>query len=423
MKKDVIKVGFVGAGARGPLLLRQMVNMSDVEVAAVCDKYEDRTQNMKEIVEQAGRPAPFTTQDYKEMIARGGLDAVVIATDWNLHIPIAIEFMEAGIRVGMEVGGCDSLEECWEMVRTYRRTGVELMMLENCCYGKEEMMVLNMVKEGFFGDVVHMTGSYSHYLADQIVAGKEKRHYRLRNYMNRNCENYPTHAFGPLCKLININHGNRLISLTSTASKAAGLKAYMKDHEIENKELLDKEFNQGDIVTTTIKCAHGETITLMLDTTLPCYGTRSQMICGTKARYYEVNRSVYDTAKHTKEEFWRPQWGNLDDYNDKYMHPLWKEYEEVGVRAGHGGMDWLVLRAFVESVKNQTKPPIDVYDAAAWMCITPLSEASIAKGGMPVEIPDFTYGQWIEDPNPVPHKYSLDVVCEDKTVPIVPEEA
>ena len=423
MKKDKIRIAFIGAGQRGPGLLKKLAAMPDVEVVAVCDKYSDRTQRMIQIVEEEAGYTPYGTENYKEIIARGSIDAAVVCTSWSMHVPITVAFMEAGIRVGFEVGGCDSVEQCWELVRAYRKTGVECMMLENCCYGKMEMQVLNMVKKGIFGDVVHCDGAYMHDLREEILTGKEKRQYRLANYLNRNCDNYPTHALGPIAKILNINHGNRMVSLCSMASKSAGIKQYMKDNEIANKELLDKEFMQGDVITTMIKCAHGETITLTLDTTLPHFYSRNFNIGGTKARFDDNTRCIYclDLNKdHNHEGYGKDWWGNFDKYHDTYGHPLWKEYEEVGIRSGHGGMDWLVLRAFVESVKNDTKPPIDIYDAVAWMCITPLSEASIQKGSMPVEIPDFTDGRWIEEYEGVPGKYSLDLICEDRDTPIYP---
>jgi len=397
VKKDKIKLAFVGGGGRGVNLLRKLAQMPDVEIIDVCDKYEDRSQRLVQVVEEHAGNTPFATQDYREIIAKGGIDAAVVCTSWSMHIPITVAFMEAGIRVAFEVGGCDSLEQCWELVRAYQKTGVECMMLENCCYGKREMMLLNMVRQGFFGEVVHCTGGYLHYLADEILTGKEKRHYRLNNYLNRNCDNYPTHALGPIAQLLNINHGNRFVSLCSMSSKSAGLKAYMKDHDMENKELMDKEFMQGDVITTVIKCARGETITLTLDTTLPHFGSRNTSVVGTKGKYDENTHSIFEYGRHNAEAKWREHWGNADEYYETYNHPLWQEYEKEGVRAGHNGMDWLILRAFVESVKNETKPPIDVFDAVAWMCITPLSEASILRGGASVEIPDFTNGQWIED--------------------------
>lgn len=423
--KNKIKVAVIGYGQRGKHILKHLLNMSDVEIVAVCDKYEDRTQEMVEKSLEVRGMTPYATTDYKDIIAHIQTDAAVISTSWSMHLPITIDFMEAGVRVAFEVGGCDSVEECWELVRAYRKTGVECMMLENCCYGKKEMMMLNMVKKGMFGEVVHCDGAYLHDVRDEIVTGKEKRQYRLDNYLNRNCDNYPTHALGPIAKILNINHGNRMVSLCSMSSKAVGVKAYMKEHDVENKELLEKEFVQGDVVTTMIKCAHGETITLTLDTTLPHFYSRNFNIGGTKARFDENNMRIFSTdlnPEHSHGSEGREFWGNFDEYHESYGHPLWKEYEEVGVRSGHGGMDWLVLRAFVESTKKGTKPPIDVYDAVAWMVITPLSEASILKGGMPVEIPDFTYGQWIEEYEGLEDKYSLDKICEDKATPIYPEE-
>lgn len=416
--KNKIKVAFVGYGQRGVGILSTLLKMSDVEIVAVCDKYEDRTQMMVEKVQEERGIAPFATQNYKEIIAQGSVDAAVICTSWSAHVPLTIDFMEAGIRVGFEVGGCDSVDECWELVQAYRRTGVEVMMLENCCYGKTEMMILNMVKQGVFGEVVHCDGGYVHDLREEIVTGKEKRQYRLDNYLNRNCDNYPTHALGPIAKILNINHGNRMISLCSMASKAAGLKEYIREHDIKNKELIGREFAQGDVITTMIKCAHGETITLTLDTTLPHYYSRNFNIDGTKAKFDENTQSFFFGEKDNPEGEWKDAWGNFDEYHEIYGHPLWKEYEQVGIKSGHGGMDWLVLRAFVESVKNETKPPIDVYDAVAWMVITPLSEASIAKGSMPVEIPDFTNGKWIEPYDGIINKYSLDTICIDRDTPI-----
>ncbi len=423
--KNKIKVAVIGYGQRGKHILKHLLNMSDVEVVAVCDKYEDRTKEMVEKSLEVRGMTPYATTDYKDIIAHVQTDAAVISTSWSMHLPITIDFMEAGVRVAFEVGGCDSVEQCWELVRAYRKTGVECMMLENCCYGKKEMMMLNMVKKGLFGEIVHCDGAYIHDVRDEIVTGKENRQYRLNNYLNRNCDNYPTHALGPIAKILNINHGNRMVSLCSMSSKAVGIKAYMNEHDVENKELLDKDFMQGDVITTMIKCAHGETITLTLDTTLPHFYSRNFNIGGTKARFDENNMRIFSTdlnPEHSHGSEGREYWGNFDEYHEKYGHPLWKEYEEVGIRSGHGGMDWLVLRAFVESTKNGTKPPIDVYDAVAWMVITPLSEASILKGGMPVEIPDFTYGQWIEEYEGLEDKYSLDRICEDKDTPIYPEE-
>lgn len=394
----MIKIGMIGFGQRGTMLLRDVViPREDVEVVAVCDLYEDRAEAAKSMIAEAKGKAPACFQDYKKILGIPEIEAVVITSAWESHIPIAIEAMKAGKYVGMEVGGAYSLEDCFELVRTYEQTGVHCMLLENCCYGKYELMVTNMVRKGLFGDIVHCSGSYAHDLREEITFGEEIRHYRLRNYLNRNCENYPTHELGPIAKLLNIHNGNRMVSLVSVSSASMGLHEYIKNNDKANKELLNKTFNQGDVVTTLIKCANGQTIRLTLDTTLPRSYSRGFEVRGTKAMYNEDNKLVFIDGVHNKYDFdCHEIWGNADEYLKEHQHPIWDEYIKSGVRGGHDGMDYLVFDAFFESVKAGKKPPIDVYDCAAWMAITPLSEESIAKGSACVTIPDFTHGKWIE---------------------------
>lgn len=391
-----IKAGIVGLGGRGIGLLKQLVKMKDVDILAVCDLYDDRVQQGVDIVKKAKGNVPFSTNSYNDVINFDGINVLFIFCSWEDHIKVAIEAMEKGLVVGLEVGGAYCVEDCWALVDTYEKTGTPIMMLENCCYGKYELMVLNMVRQGLFGDVVHCSGGYQHDLRKEIAYGKENRHYRLNNYINRNCENYPTHELGPISKVLNINRGNRMLSLTSTSSSALGLKQYIKDGKASNPELKDVEFKQGDIVTTVIKCENGETITLTLDTTLPRSYSRGFTVRGTKAMYQEDNNMLFEDGRFVLYEFYgRPLWNNGRKYARKYAHPIWKWYKKKGVRGGHGGMDYLVLRAFIEAVKNGTHMPIDVYDTASWMVITPLSELSIQQGSAPQQIPDFTRGKYL----------------------------
>ena len=391
-----IKAGVVGLGGRGIGLLKQLVKMKDVDILAVCDLYDDRVQQGVDIVKKAKGNVPFSTNSYNDVINFDGINVLFIFCSWEDHIKVAIEAMEKGLVVGLEVGGAYCVEDCWALVDTYEKTGTPIMMLENCCYGKYELMVLNMVRQGLFGDVVHCSGGYQHDLRKEIAYGKENRHYRLNNYINRNCENYPTHELGPISKVLNINRGNRMLSLTSTSSSALGLKQYIKDGKASNPELKDVEFKQGDIVTTVIKCENGETITLTLDTTLPRSYSRGFTVRGTKAMYQEDNNMLFEDGRFVLYEFYgRPLWNNGRKYARKYAHPIWKWYKKKGVRGGHGGMDYLVLRAFIEAVKNGTHMPIDVYDTASWMVITPLSELSIQQGSAPQQIPDFTRGKYL----------------------------
>lgn len=408
--KDRIKIGVIGLGSRGYSLLTAVIlKYQDVDVLAVCDLYEDRIAQAAEAVKEARSIEPVCTEDYRDILKMEEIDAVVITAAWESHINIAVEAMKAGKYVGCEVGGAYSVDDCWQLVRTYEETGVPCMLLENCCYGRDELLVLNMVHQGLFGEIVHCQGGYRHDLRNEVAFGRENRHYRLRNYLNRNCENYPTHELGPIAKVLNINRGNRMLTLTSVASKAAGLHEYLLKEKGSDYDLSNVSFAQGDVVTTTIKCAHGETIVLTLDTTLPRPYSRAFHVQGTKGMYMEDNRSIFLDGVHNQYDFdWKKQWNNVEEYREQYEHPIWKQYLEEGVIGGHDGIDWLVFGAFFEAVKRGVEPPIDVYDMASWMSITALSEASCAMGGAPVAIPDFTNGKWANR-QPAPEgRYNLE---------------
>ena len=395
MSRD-ITIGLIGLGNRGISLLEQVMLPQKVCVAAVCDVYEDRREAAAKIITDAGQGEPLKTDDYRKILEMPRIDAVINTAAWETHVPIACEAMRAGKYIGFEVGGAYSLDDCWKLVHVYEETGVPCMMMENCCYGRNELLVLNMVRQGLFGEVVHCQGGYRHDLREEVSTGREKRHYRFRNYLNRNGENYPTHELGPICNVLDIGHGNRMVSLVSVASKAAGLREYMLSRKDEFPDAYDLHFTQGDVVNTIITCAHGETIAIALDTTLPRFYSRAFQVQGTKAMYMDDNHSIFMDGKDNADEFeWKKNWDNASLYYEQYDHPVWKTYQKIGVRGSHDGMDWLVFKAFFDAVREKRQTPIDVYDSAAMMAITPLSEQSISAGGMPVAIPDFTNGAWI----------------------------
>ena len=407
-----VTIGFIGYGSRGVGQLNTFLAMEDVEVNAVCDIYEDRAQAAADAVLEKRGVRPFATTDYRELLRRGDIEAVAIMTSWQTHIPIAIAAMRAGKTVCMEVGGATSLNECWELVRVSEETGKPVMMLENCCYNDVEMALLNMIKKNVFGELVHCRGGYQHDLRDEIGNGDINRHYRQDNFMNRCGELYPTHELGPIASYLNINHGNRMLTLVSMASKAVGEHEWLKKNR-PGTGLASAKFRQGDIVTTMISCANGETIMLTHDCTLPRPYSRGGYVQGTKGMWVEEGRGIYlEDDAHAGETFahtFRPD----KEYLEKYEHPLWKEYRDFGLRGGHGGMDYLVIRAFIESIQKGVKFPIDVYDTAAWMAITCLSEESIAKGSAPVAIPDFTSGRWMQKQDRPGDMFSLDAVYEE----------
>ena len=389
-----LKVGIIGLGGRGVGLMEGvLLKLNDIEVTAVCDLYEDRAQNGAQMTFDACGNHPMVTTDYKEVLNSPDVEAVVVSSAWESHIKIAIDAMRAKKPVGVEVGGAYSIKQLWDLVDVYEETRTPIMMLENVCYGQYELMVLNMVRKGVFGEVVHCKGGYEHDLRSEIANGVENRHYRLRNYLSRNCENYPTHEIGPIAKILDINYGNRMLTLNSVASKSVGLHEYIKNNKSDNERLMNAHIAQGDVVTTIIKCARGETIAITLNTTLPRSYSRGLEVNGTKAMYVaDTNSIILDDGV----EYWECQRDTADQFKEEYEHPLWKKSSEEGLLGYHGGMDGLVLCAFFDSVRNGTPMPIDVYDMASWMCISVLSEQSIAMGGAPVAIPDFTNGEWIK---------------------------
>ena len=260
-KREKVGLCYLGLGNRGMRVLTEhILKMRDIEVVSVCDLDDDRLGKCGEIFKEAGRRIPYLTRSYLDAIDRPEVDAVVIMTGWDSHISIALEAMKAGKYTAMEVGCAYELSECFDLVDAYERYGAPLMMLENCCYGRRELMALNMVKQGLFGKIVHAEGGYRHDLMDRELIGKDGRGgYRTAEYLYRNCENYPTHELGPISKILGINRGNRFMTLASFASASR-----------RAKQLCGvRGFRQGDIITTVITCAGGQTVRLTLDTTLP----------------------------------------------------------------------------------------------------------------------------------------------------------
>lgn len=424
--KEKVKIGYVGFGRRGFGIIKYaLVDMKDVEISALCEIDPDKAEAATRLLTENGRPAPKLYTDYNEMLKDPDLDAIMLMIGWNGRIQYAIDAMKAGKYVGIEVGCAFDLSECYALVEAYEQTGVPVMMLENCCYGRREMMALRMVKEGLFGEIIQCCGAYRHNLFEcDLFVKKEDgtvdtNHYRLAEYANRNCEQYPTHELGPISKLLNLNRGNRMLSLRSFSTKSAGIEAYMKDHVPADHPFAGKKFRQGDLVTTIIDCAGGEQIVLTHDTTLPRpYYSRSFTVRGTKGMCEEAYGGASTFYLEGMEEG-PNNFNNEKEFFEKYDHPLHAEYVEQ-TRGGHGGMDWLVLRAFVESVKHGMQTSIDVYDTALWLSIGPLSEASISCGGAPVAVPDFTKGKWFRREPAIASKYSLDLICSDPDTPIVP---
>ena len=397
----MINACVIGLGQRGRGLVRDvLMKIESLRIVSVCDVYEDRVEHILDVLKNGGQEAKGFT-DYKEALAVEGVNAAFVFTGWEGHASIAIYAMEHGIAVASEVGCEYSLENCFNLVRTQERTGVPYMFMENCCWGKDELLATSMARRNLFGTVVHCSGAYAHDLRHEIAYGHVNRHYRFDNYVNRCCENYPTHELGPIAKLLDINRGNRIVSVSSVASKAVGLEEYIKTRSDATEEMKQARFKQGDIVTTILTCARGETIVLTLDTSLPRSYSRQFTVRGTKGSYSQETNSVFLDGQ---KEYWEPSeyhaatLNNARSYEAEYLPSCWKDVSPEALAAGHGGMDWLAYKSFVDAVMNHTDVPIDVYDGATWQAVSVLSEISIQQGGAPQAMPDFTNGAWFRRP-------------------------
>ncbi|MDH5804903.1 MAG: gfo/Idh/MocA family oxidoreductase, partial [Gemmatimonadota bacterium] len=285
------------------------------------------------------------------------------------------------------------------LVNTSEETGMACMLMENVCYRRDVMAVFNMVKQGMFGELMHMHCGYQHDLRNiKFQPGVEfgpgargEAVWRTQHSIKRNGDVYPTHGVGPVAKALDINAGNRFVSLTSHATKTRGLHNYIVEHGGEDHPNADITFALGDIVTTVIQCANGETVLVSHDTNLPRPYSLNFRVQGTKGIWMDDNRSIYLEGVSPEAHRWEP----FAPYQEQYDHPLWKRYSADSQGAGHGGMDFFVVNAFIESVKRGVAPPVDVYDAAAWSAISALSEQSISMGNHPVQFPDFTRGKWV----------------------------
>ena len=408
-----VGIGIIGLGPRAETLLASLKFMTDVmEITAICDLNDSRIELLRKKILEAGMAAPKEYRNYRELIADDAVDAVLIPTSWNSHLQIAEECLAHGKYAGIEVGGAASLEELWQIVRAAEKTGVSCMMLENCCYGRNELMVLNMVRQGLFGELIHCECGYEHDLAEMAWKTPDKE--RAIHNRFRNGDLYPTHGLGPISKILRINRGNRFLTITSTASKARGFSGAAAAHGIE------AVYNQGDMVTSVIRCANGETIMLRHCISLPRPYSRDCRVQGTRGIWLEDVKGIYvENISKTEvlidaagNPYTTHHWSGVSDFYEKYDHPIWKEFSKNQI-GEHGGMDYLVLSAFVEAVQKRQPTPIDVYDVAAWMSVTALSEQSVALGGQVLPFPDFTNGKWIAREPEMPSKWALNEIYEN----------
>jgi predicted dehydrogenase len=417
VKKEKIRIGIIGTGLRSHEHMGNFLQREDVEITAIADPQQRSIDEALKVFTEYKKPAPAIYKngdyDYKNLLKRDDIDAVMICSPWQWHSIQAIDAMNAGKIVGAEVCGAVKLQECWDVVNTSEKTKMPVMMMENVCYRRDVMAVLNMVRKGMFGELLHGQGGYEHDLrgvlfndgATAYNSGVEfgknaysEAQWRTEHNLKRNGELYPTHGVGPVAVMMDINKGNRMMKLSSIASKARGLHNYIVNHPKggANHPNAKLNFKCGDVVNTQIQCANGETILLTHDVSSPRPYNLGFRVQGTEGLWQDFGWGDNNQGfiYFQKEMNHSHKWENTEKLLVEHDHPLWKKYGASAEGAGHGGMDFFVDHAFIECIKRGADFPLDVYDYATWYAITPLSEKSIIEGGQVQNIPDFTKGKW-----------------------------
>src|SRR5215211_405836 len=393
-RHETVRLAVVGTGLRGRGVLREFLSVPGVQVTALCDVVEEKVLQAKALVEKAGQKTPALyfkgERGYEEAVGRDDVDFVYIATPWEWHVPQALAAMNAGKHAGTEVPAAYTLEDCWKLVDTSERTRRHCLIMENCCYDYDELLVLNMIRAGLLGELVHGECAYNHDLREILFETKDEGLWRRRHHTLRDSNLYPTHGLGPLANYLSINRGDRFDHLVAMSSGHWGLEVYRRE-KLSGGDPRQKEvYKCGDYNTAIIKTARGRTVMLQHNVSTPRPYDRINLNQGTKGIFRDYPPRIFiegQAGGHT--------WTSLDKYKERFESPLWKNQGEMARKlGGHGGMDYLMCYRLVQCMREGLEPDIDVYDAAAWSVPGPLSQASVAKGSMPVKFPDFTRGQW-----------------------------
>lgn len=396
-----VRVGIIGVGARGTSLLSDVLAVPGARVVALCDIVQSAVVRGQKMAMEKGQSEPTGywrgERDFENLCKRDDLDLVLVATPWDWHVPMGLSAMRNGHHVGIEVPCATTIEGCWELVNMSEKTRRHAIILENCCYGANEMMAWNMVKQGLLGTVTHAEAAYIHDLRSLLVANESEGLWRRFPHIERNGNLYPTHGLGPVCNYFDVNRGDRMESLVSYSSLEASLTEYVRENIKAGDPKRRERYICGDMSTSLIRTTQGRTIMLQHDVVTPRPYSRLNMVQGTKGTFadYPARLALDSNDSH--------RWLPAEEYTKmktQFEHKLWKEVGEIARRlGGHGGMDYIMLYRLVDCMKKGIAPDMDVYDLAAWSVPTPLSQNSVKAKGAPQVFPDFTRGKWRQKRN------------------------
>ena len=394
-KLETVRVGIIGLGNRGPGAVERMTHIEGVEIKALCDLRPERIDVAIQRLENTSHnPKTYSGKEesWKKLCDRDDLDLVYICSPWHLHAPMANYAMNQGKHVCVEVPAAKTIDECWELVETSERTRKHCMMLENCCYGFFELLTLNMARQGFFGDIIHGEGAYIHDLREgNFSKVKYQDMWRLKENQ-RNGSLYPTHGLGPIAQIMDINRGDRMDYMVSVSSDDMMMKK-MADELASTDDFYipfaGKNY-RGNMNSTTIRTVRGRTMLIQHDVTSPRPYSRIHLVSGTKgmaSQYPDPPRISTGHEWFTEEEFKSVE----EKYEPKIVARVGELAKAVG---GHGGMDFIMDWRTIDCLRNGLALDQDVYDAALWSSIAPLSEWSVANRSNSIDVPDFTRGSW-----------------------------
>jgi hypothetical protein len=394
-KRAKVRFGIIGCGERGKSMIKDFLGVENLEIIALCDNVKANAEECKAIIEKAGRNAPalYTDGDFafEKLLLRDDLDFIYIATPWEWHARQSIAAMEAGKHVGIEVPMATTMKDLWKVVETSEKTRKHCIMLENCCFNYNELLVLNMVRDGLFGELTHAEAAYIHDLRWILNEGRSEGLWRRNWHIKLDANLYPTHGLGPVANYLEINRGDAFDYLVSMSSPSKSLDTYRAQTVPKDSPKWKEKYICGDMNTSIIKTVKGVTIMLQHDVCTPRPYTRHNHIQGTKGTFTDFPGRIYiDKGERVH------RWSNIDGFKEKYEHWLWKKLGEKARGAGHGGMDFIMAWRIVQYFNEGLVPDIDVYDGASWSAPFPMSAESVAKGSMPIKFPDFTRGKQLE---------------------------
>lgn len=393
---ETVRMAFIGVGNRGYANMSHMLYLQGVEIKALCDlqqfRIDEAQQRLTKHLFPKAKEYVGTADAWKEVCELPDVDLIMISVPRGpLHARISVYAMQCGKHVGVEVPAIATVDEAWELVETSEQTKKHCMMLENCCYDFFELLTLNMARQGLLGDLIHGDAAYIHY-QDNFKKTRDGDMWRLEESRTTVGNRYPTHGLGPICQAMDINRGDRFTYMTSMSSDdfMMGKKAAELAQKDDFYKPFDTNSYRGNMNTSVIRTEKGRTIMLQYDTTSPRVYSRIHQLSGTKGSVLKYP----EPARINLEHKWLDD-TQMKELTEQYTPPIIKKIGDMAKDiGGHGGMDFLMSWRLVDCLRNSLPMDQDVYDAASWSVITPLSEWSVANGSKPIEIPDFTRGAY-----------------------------